>query len=116
MCRAAVPEHARQVGAQLPTNATPKSPATQALVLRCCLERGVPAAAELAGAGLKEEQREFVLALRGLLAYGVLEHCLRMRVHVEFGINRCGWGSVDHRARGAAGTASKVAALVAVPC
>lgn len=60
----------------------------------------MPAATELAGAGLKEEQREFVLALRGLLAYGVLEHCLRMRVHVEFGINRCGFRSVDRRAGG----------------
>lgn len=59
-------------------------------MLHCCLDRGVPAEAELEASGLAEEQREFVLALRGLLAFGVLEHCLRMRVHVEFGVNRCG--------------------------
>ena len=55
----------------------------------------VDASAELAGAGLSEEQRCDVLALRGLLACGVLGHCLRMRHRVDFGVNRCAlafWG------------------------
>jgi hypothetical protein len=38
---------------------------------------------------LSAEESECVLALRGLLGFGVLEHCLQLRVNVNFGINRC---------------------------
>lgn len=38
---------------------------------------------------LSAEKIECVLALRGLLGFGVLEHCLQLRVNVNFGINRC---------------------------
>ena len=56
--------------------------------MECMLERGLDARPAIATLGLTGEQRECVLALRGLLAYGVLEHCLQMRVHVNFGNNR----------------------------
>ncbi len=38
--------------------------------------------------GLSKTQIDQLLALRGLLAYGVLEHCLCRRHRVDFGINR----------------------------
>lgn len=98
----------------------PPTLVAQALVLRCCLDRGVPAEAKLATSGLAEEQREFVLALRGLLAFGVLEHCLRMRVHVEFGVNRCGrrvgrWGRQGGQCE-PEGKAADVASCAPQPC
>ena len=34
------------------------------------------------------EPRDQLLALRGLLAYGLLEHCLTKRHHVDFGVDR----------------------------
>jgi hypothetical protein len=41
------------------------------------------------GVGLTEEQRSDVLALRGLLACGILEHSLQLRHLVDYGVNRC---------------------------
>ena len=38
---------------------------------------------------VSEHQRSDVLALRGLLACGVLAHCLKMRHLVDYGVNRC---------------------------
>ena len=48
----------------------------------------VDASAALARLELGEEERAGVLALRGLLACGVLEHCLQMRHLVDYGVNR----------------------------
>ncbi len=61
---------------------------------RCLTDRSVDARQRLDSLGLTAESCECVLALRGLLAYGVLEHCLQMRPLVDYGINRwaaAGW-------------------------
>ena len=43
----------------------------------------------MAALGLSPEHHADVLALRGLLACGVLSHCLQMRHYVDYGVNRC---------------------------
>jgi len=64
------------------------TPCPQDAVLECMLDQGLDSRHVLEGLRYTDEQQECVLALRGLLAYGVLEHCLQMRVHVDYGINR----------------------------
>lgn len=41
-------------------------------------------------AGLPKDKQHQVLAARGLLACGLLPHCLQSRHRVDFGVNRCG--------------------------
>ena len=69
------------------TRCAPLRP-SQADLLRCVTDRSLDACKVLARLGLVEEQQECVVALRGLLAYGVLDHCLQMRPLVDYGINR----------------------------
>jgi hypothetical protein len=39
---------------------------------------------------LSDDQLAVVLALRGLLACNLLQHCLQKRHQVDYGVNRCG--------------------------
>ncbi|KXZ49831.1 hypothetical protein GPECTOR_19g282 [Gonium pectorale] len=52
--------------------------------------RGGSAARRPAAAQLSDDQAASVLALRGLLAYGMLQHCLQKRHKVEYGVDRRG--------------------------
>jgi hypothetical protein len=36
-----------------------------------------------------DDQAAFVLAVRGLLAHGILQHCLQKRHRVDYGVFRC---------------------------
>ena len=60
----------------------------QATFVHCMTDPLADASAALARMELGEEERAGVLALRGLLACGVLEHCLQMRHLVDYGVNR----------------------------
>ncbi|GAB4822814.1 hypothetical protein N2152v2_009860 [Parachlorella kessleri] len=63
----------------------------QEQLLRCMTDPELDANAALEAqlqSGLSEDQHWDVLALRGLLACGVLVHCLRMRHLVDYGVNR----------------------------
>lgn len=101
-----LPEHARpfcwRLGAlPLHVPSTPTSPMLgvrkgggcttvrppQDLLLRCMTDPSLDANTELAAAAcpLTDDERTDVLALRGLLACGVLEHCLTLRHLVDYG-------------------------------
>ena len=64
----------------------------QDLLLKCVTDTEVEAIKVLSSIGvinLSEEACCDVLALRGLLACGILEHSLQMRHLVDYGVNRC---------------------------
>jgi hypothetical protein len=60
----------------------------QDTIVRCVSDVDVDASIVLAQK-VTEEQRCDVLALRGLLACGILEHSLQLRHLVDYGVNRC---------------------------
>ena len=77
----------RSSNAALPCPAAPPLP--QELQLRCINDTALDASAALDAlpGSLSEGERADVLALRGLLACGVLQHCLQMRHLVDYGVN-----------------------------
>ena len=79
--------HGAALTAALPTPSF--LPRPQATLLSVITDRALDALPELASLGLDEAARDALLALRGLLAYGLLENLLQMRPDVAYGINRC---------------------------
>jgi hypothetical protein len=65
-------------------------PNLQGLLLRCLTDSSVGVANVLGDAAehLPKDQLAHVLALRGMLACDVLQHCLQKRHSVDYGINR----------------------------
>lgn len=57
-------------------------------MLQCITDEHVPAEDCLAELQLHKEQQALVLALRGLLACGLLLHSLQRRHRVDYGVNR----------------------------
>ena len=51
-------------------------------------DASAPAADILGDYTLPDDQRDHVLALRGLLAFGLLRHSLQKRHLVDYGVNR----------------------------
>ena len=59
---------------------------TQESFIKCMTDAGIGADMELES--LEDVKRDHLLALRGLLAYGILEHCLMKRHRVDYGVDR----------------------------
>lgn len=59
----------------------------------CITDTSQPAEQILGSPALPPDQMAHVLGLRGLLACGLLLHCLQKRHAVEFGVNRC-WAAL----------------------
>jgi hypothetical protein len=81
----------------------------QERILRCVTDEALPAS-DLLGPDavgpepnqLSPDQLAVVLALRGLLACNLLQHCLQKRHGVDYGVNRCGADGVGQGQDGSA--------------
>lgn len=62
--------------------------ASLALLQECILDPAVDAGQRLGGLNLTDDHLSAVLALRGMLSYGLLQHCLIRRHSVDYGVNR----------------------------
>jgi hypothetical protein len=58
------------------------------LLLECMLNAEVDALVKLQDLDLADDQKDQVLALRGLLACNLLQHCLQKRHLVDYGVSR----------------------------
>eukprot|EP00961_Rhodomonas_salina_P257695 3482550-Rhodomonas_salina.1 len=59
-------------------------------LLSCMISKEVNTTKALKWLRIPASQQEDILALRGFLAHGVLEHCLKKRFRVEYGLKRSG--------------------------